>query len=151
VALEKAYFAASYITYAQGLAQIQVASADYGFETDLPTVAQVWRAGCIIRAAMLEPMRAAYAGNPNLENLLLDPNVATEVNASIAGLRAVVADAALSGIPVPALAASLGYFDGFRTERLPANLIQSQRDLFGAHTYERLDREGSFHTQWVAE
>ena len=149
--IEKAYFAASYITYAQGLAQIQIASKDYGFDTDLPTVAQVWRAGCIIRAAMLEPMRAAYAANPSLPNLLLDPNVVKEVEASIGGLRTVSADASLSGIPVPGLSASLAYFDGFRTARLPANLIQSQRDLFGAHTYERLDREGSFHTQWVAE
>ncbi len=150
-ALEQAYFAASYISYAQGLAQIQVASRDYGFETDLPTVAQVWRAGCIIRAAMLEPMRAAYAGNPTLQNLLLDPAVAKDVQGSIGGLRIVVGDAASAGVAVPSLAASLAYFEGFRTARLPANLIQSQRDLFGAHTYERLDREGSFHTQWVAE
>lgn len=146
--LEAAYYAACYITYAQGLVQIQAASKEYGFETDLPTVAQVWRAGCIIRAKMLESMRAAFAAQPSLANLLLDPFVANEVKGSIDGLRTTVVRAIEAGIPAPCLSASLAYFDGFRTRRLPANLIQAQRDFFGAHTYERLDRSGSFHTQW---
>lgn len=146
--LESAYFTAFYLTYAQGLAQIQAASKEYGFDTDLPTVAKVWRAGCIIRSSQLDAMRAAYERTPDLPNLLLDPEVAHEVLGSVEGLRATVRRCIECGLPAPALSASLAYFDGFRTGRSPANLIQAQRDFFGAHTYERLDREGSFHSKW---
>jgi len=148
--LEQACFAAAWIAYAQGFAQIAAASQAYGFGTSLAAVARVWRAGCIIRAAMLEPMRAAFEAAPALPNLLLDAEVARLLEGSIAGLRATVIDGAGCGLPLPALAASLAYFDGLRTARLPANLIQAQRDLFGAHTYERLDREGVFHSEWGA-
>ena len=149
--LEQAYFAAAWIAYAQGFAQIAAASREYGFGADLATVARVWRAGCIIRAAILEPIRAAFAANPALPNLLLDPAVAASLGPGIAGLRATVCDGAACGVPLPALGAALAWFDGMRSARLPANLIQAQRDHFGAHTYERLDRDGSFHSAWGRE
>jgi len=147
-ALEQAYSAAAWIAYAQGFAQIDAASREHGFGTDLATVARIWRAGCIVRAAILEPIRAAFASDPALPNLLLDPAVAAALGPDIAGLRATVCDGAACGLPLPALAAALAWFDGMRSARLPANLIQAQRDHFGAHTYERLDREGSFHSAW---
>jgi 6-phosphogluconate dehydrogenase len=146
--IEEGYHAAAWLAYAQGFSQIAAASQEFGFGCDLASVARVWRAGCIIRAAMLGPMHAAFAGNPSLPNLLLDPAIAGTVAGSIEGLRRTVADACVAGVPVPALSASLAWFDGYRSARLPSNLIQAQRDLFGAHTYQRLDREGSFHTLW---
>ncbi len=149
--LESALYAATLLAYAQGLALIKVASDEYGYQTDLQTVAKVWRAGCIIRSRSLEPIRAAFARKPDLANLLLDAEFAKTLEPHIAGLRSVVIESAKSGIPAPAYAASLAYFDSYRTGRLPANLIQAQRDLFGAHTYERLDESGSFHTQWASE
>jgi len=149
-ALHDALLATTLISYAQGLTQIRAASHEYGYETHLETVAKVWRAGCIIRSVQLEPIRAAFARNPDLGSLLLDIEFANTVSRVVPGLRHVVAEAAKAGIPVPVLSASLAYFDGFRSGRSPANLIQAQRDFFGAHTYERLDREGAFHTQWGA-
>jgi len=146
--LESALFAAILLAYAQGLALIKVASDEYGYKTDLREVAKVWRAGCIIRSRSLEPIREAFERNPNLANLLLDAEYAKTLEPHIAGLRTVVIESAKTGIPAPAYAASLTYFDSYRTGRLPANLIQAQRDLFGAHTYERLDSTGTFHTQW---
>ena len=149
--LEQAYFAAAWIAYAQGFAQIAAASREYGFGTELATVARVWRAGCIIRAAILEPIHAAFAANPALANLLLEPAVAAALAPAVAGLRATVIDGVSCGVPLPALSAALAYFDGMRSARLPANLLQAQRDHFGAHTYERLDRDGSFHSEWGRE
>jgi len=149
--LEQAYFAAAWIAYAQGFAQIAAASREYGFGTGLATVARVWRAGCIIRAAILEPIHAAFAANPALANLLLEPAVAAALAPAVAGLRATVIDGVSCGVPLPALSAALAYFDGMRSARLPANLLQAQRDHFGAHTYERLDRDGSFHSEWGRE
>lgn len=146
--LESALMAVTLIAYAQGLAQIAVASKEYGYETDLRMVATVWRAGCIIRSKSLEPIRAAFARNPDLANLLLDAEFANFIKPLIPALRQVVVESARAGIPAPVYAASLAYFDSYRTGRLPANLIQAQRDLFGAHTYERLDMPGSFHTKW---
>lgn len=146
--LESALTAAFLITYSQGLTLIQVASEEYKYETDLETVAKVWRAGCIIRSAMLEPIRAAFHRSPGLTSLLLDQVVAADVRIHAPGLRAAVGDAVNRGIPTPVLSASLAYLDSVGSARLPANLIQAQRDFFGAHTYERVDREGAFHTQW---
>jgi 6-phosphogluconate dehydrogenase len=146
--LEKALLATMIISYAQGLAQIRAANDEYKYGTDMPTVAKVWRAGCIIRSRELAHIQRAYANRADLPNLLLDESYARRMQELVPSLRRVVAGASLAGIPVPAYAASLSYFDSFRTGRLPANLIQAQRDLFGAHTYERLDKEGSFHTQW---
>jgi 6-phosphogluconate dehydrogenase len=146
--LEQALHAASIISYAQGLALIKVASDEYHYGVNLETVAKVWRAGCIIRSRELESIRAAFERRPDLPNLLLDAEIAKRVQDLIPALRRVVAAAVQAGIPAPAYASALAYFDGYRTGRLPANVIQAQRDLFGAHTYERLDAEGTFHTQW---
>jgi 6-phosphogluconate dehydrogenase len=146
--LEKALLATMILSYAQGLAQIRAANEEYKYGTDMPTVAKVWRAGCIIRSRELAYIQKAYASRADLPNLLLDPDYARRLQDLVPSLRKVVSGASLAGLPVPAYAASLSYFDSFRTGRLPANLIQAQRDLFGAHTYERLDKEGSFHTQW---
>jgi 6-phosphogluconate dehydrogenase len=145
---EKTLLAAMIIAYAQGLAQIRAASEEYGYGVDLPTAAKVWRAGCIIRSRELAYIQAAYAKNADLPNLLLDEDYAARLKELTPALRKFVSTATAIGVPVPASAASLAYFDSYRTHRLPANLIQAQRDLFGAHTYERLDMEGSFHTQW---
>jgi len=139
------------ISYAQGLALLKEASKEYGYGTNLETVAKVWRAGCIIRSKSLETISAAYAANPELANLLVDPAIATIVLQHEGALRRAVLGAIQASIPVPSLSASIAYLDGYRSERLPANLIQGQRDLFGAHTYERLDVEGSFHTHWENE
>ncbi len=146
--LAGAFTAASLLSYIQGLAQIVAASGEYGFGTDLTQVLRVWRAGCIIRSRLLDPLAQAVSKAPEITNLLLDADMAKLVEQSVIGLRGVVAEAVKAGIPVPALSASLAYFDGYRRERLPANLIQGQRDLFGAHTYERTDQPGSFHTLW---
>jgi len=136
------------LSYAQGLALLKEASHEYGYGTDMQTVAKVWRAGCIIRSRSLETIRAAYASNPELANLLVDPTIAQIVLEHEGALRKSVIGAIQASIPVPSMSASIAYLDGYRSERLPANLIQGQRDLFGAHTYERIDQEGSFHTHW---
>ncbi|HEY0867459.1 MAG TPA: NADP-dependent phosphogluconate dehydrogenase, partial [Fimbriimonas sp.] len=140
---------ASFLTvYAQGLAQIAAASQEYGFDTDLETVARIWRAGCIVRSRLLEPIREAYAKKPEMSNLLLDPSISATLKDLDASLREVAAAFPAKRIPAPCFSASLAYLDGYRSVRLPANLIQAQRDLFGAHTFERLDREGAFHSEW---
>jgi 6-phosphogluconate dehydrogenase len=136
------------ISYAQGLALLKEASKEYGYGTNLETVAKIWRAGCIIRSRSLETIRAAFTANPNLVNLLVDPKIAADILHNEDALRRVVIGAIQASIPAPSLSASIAYLDGYRSDRLPANLIQGQRDLFGAHTYERLDIEGSFHTHW---
>jgi 6-phosphogluconate dehydrogenase len=114
-------------------------------------VASLWRGGCIIRARFLDRIREAYDDNPALPSLLVAPYFAEAVSAGVASWRRIVADAALAGIPTPAFASSLSYFDALRRDRLPAALIQGLRDNFGAHTYQRVDREGSFHTLWAGD
>jgi 6-phosphogluconate dehydrogenase len=114
-------------------------------------LATIWRGGCIIRARFLDRIKDAYAENPNLESLLLAPYFRSAVENAIDGWRRVVSTAALLGIPVPAFASSLSYYDALRAERLPAALTQGQRDFFGAHTYERIDAEGKFHTLWSGD
>ncbi len=146
--LRNAVYMAVILTYAQGMAQLRVASAAYDYGLDLESVARIWRGGCIIRAALLEDIRAAYKKQANLPNLSVDAHFAKLVADRQEDLRFVVRTAAQLGIPAPALMVSLGYFDGYRSAWLPANLIQAQRDFFGAHTYERIDEKGTFHTQW---
>jgi 6-phosphogluconate dehydrogenase len=149
--IKNALLASMIVTYAQGMALLQQASRHYGYQLHLEKVAQIWRGGCIIRAGLLEDIRMAYENDHDLPNLLVDPNVRQQLMIRQADWRAVMADAALAGIPTPGLAASLGYFDAYRRARLPANLIQAQRDYFGAHTYERVDAPGTFHTDWHEE
>ncbi len=146
--LEQALEAAFLITYAQGFQLIGEASREYGYSSNLVTVARIWRGGCIIRSALLEPLAAGYEADPELTNPLLDTAIAKRLAETEAGLRRIVAHGAQIGIPTPAMNAALAYYDALRSARLPANLIQAQRDYFGAHTYERLDQEGAFHTHW---
>ena len=141
---------ASIASYAQGMALLQEASKLHNYQLDLSAIGQIWKGGCIIRARLLQRIQNAYTGNPALPNLLVDPWFAEQVNRRLPGLRQVVAGAALAGIPVPCLSSSLDYIDSYRTGRLPQNLVQAMRDCFGAHTYERVDKPGSFHTEWMA-
>jgi 6-phosphogluconate dehydrogenase len=143
-----ALYASKISAYAQGMALLRMASDEYGYNLNLGEVAAIWRAGCIIRARFLGDITAAFERNPQLTNLLLDDEFRGKVSRSMPAWRKVVQLAVGRGIPVPAFSASLAYYDSYRNERLPANLIQAQRDLFGAHTYERVDREGTFHSQW---
>jgi len=149
--LSRALFTGMITTYAQGLALLAVASDKYGYHLELEAVARIWRGGCIIRAALLEDICAAFHARPDLPNLLLDPQLSRKVIEHQEDLRRVVCQAAESGVPVPGLMVSLGYLDAYRSAWLPANLIQAQRDYFGAHTYERIDAKGTFHTEWEKE
>jgi 6-phosphogluconate dehydrogenase len=146
--LKNALYAGMVATYAQGLALLKKASETYQYGLDLEAVARIWRGGCIIRAALLEDIRSAYRARPDLANLLMDPHLGQEFQSRQADLRDVVVAATELGLPVPGLMASLAYYDAYRSAWLPANLIQAQRDFFGAHTYERVDTPGTFHTEW---
>ncbi len=148
-ALGDALYAAKICSYAQGFAMLRAASREYGYDLNYSEIARIWRGGCIIRARFLDDIRAAYADDPDLPNLLLAPFFRDAVASRQAAWRHVVATAVGLGIPTPAMSASLAYFDSYRSARLPANLIQAQRDYFGAHTYRRVDREGVFHTEWI--
>ena len=147
--VRQALFASKICSYAQGFFQLQAASKEYGWDLNYGGVAMLWRGGCIIRAAFLEDIKGAYDRNPELENLLLDKYFTESVVANQAAWRKVVSIAAELGLPIPAMSAALNYYDSYRAERLPHNLLQAQRDYFGAHTYERVDEAGSFHTEWV--
>jgi 6-phosphogluconate dehydrogenase len=146
--LRNGLYAGMILTYSQGMALLDTASQAYGYRLDLGTVARIWRGGCIIRADLLENIMAAFERNPDLPNLLMDPELGRRVAECREDLAAVSHTAAAMGIPAPGLMVSLAYFDAFRSARLPANLIQAQRDYFGAHTYARVDAEGHFHTDW---
>jgi 6-phosphogluconate dehydrogenase len=146
--IRNAFYFAMLVTYAQGLDQLRVASLAYNYGLQLQEVAKIWRGGCIIRAACLEDIRRAYEKNTALPNLLLDAAIGETLRERQHDMRTVVKSAIDKGIPVPALVACLSYFDAYRSDTLPTNLIQAQRDYFGAHTYERIDQEGIFHTQW---
>jgi len=148
IQLRRALYTAVILTYAQGFALLKVASDNYKYRLDLEAVARIWRGGCIIRAALLEDICAAFHARRDLPNLLLDSNLARKVAAHQEYLRRVVCQAAESGLPVPALMVSLSYLDAYRSIWQPANLIQAQRDYFGSHNYERIDAKGTFHTQW---
>ncbi len=148
-ATEQALYASKVTSYAQGLALMRIASAEYKYDLHPGDIAKIWRAGCIIRATLLGEIMSAYARNPDLVNLLLDDSFRDAVEARQQGWRFVVQTAIGIGIPVLAMSSSLAYFDAYRSERLPANLTQAQRDYFGAHTYRRIDKEGVFHTEWI--
>jgi len=143
-----ALYAAKICSYAQGFALMRLASQEYDYNLNYGEIAKIWRGGCIIRARFLNDIRQAFDRTPELTNLMIDPEFARALNARQAALRKVVALAAENGIPALAFSSALAYFDAYRSARLPANLTQAQRDYFGAHTYRRLDREGSFHTEW---
>ncbi|MEO1009871.1 MAG: NADP-dependent phosphogluconate dehydrogenase [Bacteroidota bacterium] len=145
---EQALYFSFIITYAQGLHQLADASKEYGYDLDIATIAKIWRAGCIIRAGLLADITEAFQADAQLPNLLLSPTFVEKVQSTVVAARGLVAYAAKNGIPVPGLSNSLTYFDAYTSTRLPLNLIQAQRDYFGSHTYERLDREGIFHTEW---
>ena len=144
--LEDALFCAFILTYAQGMSLLQTASTEKNYGLDLAEIARIWRGGCIIRSKLLESIRKAYSTDSSLESLLLDKTFADLLNSRVNSLRKAVVAFNENGIPSMCFASALNYFDAFRTERLPANLIQAQRDYFGAHTYQRIDKEGTFHT-----
>lgn len=146
--VEQALYASKIVSYTQGFHQVQAGSDAYGWEVDAGSVAAIWRAGCIIRAAFLDRIRGAYDERPDLPSLLADKQFAEEIGAAQDDWRQVVATAARQGVPTPGFSAALAYYDALRATRLPAALTQGQRDFFGAHTYRRTDREGSFHTLW---
>ncbi|XID94503.1 NADP-dependent phosphogluconate dehydrogenase [Paenibacillaceae bacterium WGS1546] len=148
-AVRQALYASKIASYAQGFAQMRAASDEYGWNLDYGAIAMIFRGGCIIRARFLQNIKDAYDRDPALRNLLLDDYFGGVVKNYQAAWRKVVAVAVARGIPVPAFASALAYYDSYRTERLPANLLQAQRDYFGAHTFERVDRQGSFHFQWT--
>jgi len=146
-----ALYASKIVSYAQGYTLMREAAKEYGWKLNYGGIALLWRGGCIIRSVFLGKIKDAYERNPGLANLLLDPYFKERVEAAQQGWRRVVAAALTNGIPVPAFTTALNYFDGYRSERLPANLLQAQRDYFGAHTYERVDRPRGtfFHTNWT--
>lgn len=145
---ESALYFAFIITYAQGMHQLADASKEYGYELELGEIAKIWRAGCIIRAALLADITEAFKADTGLRNLLLSPSFVGKVQETVGAARELVAYGATNGIPLPGLSNALTYFDAYTSSRLPLNLIQAQRDYFGSHTYERLDKEGIFHTEW---
>ena len=149
--LQHALFVGMMIIYAQGMALLTVASDKYGYHLDLETIARIWRGGCIIRANLLEDICAAFRAKADLPNLLLDTGIARKLIERQECLRQIVCQAAKLGISAPGFMSALSYFDGYRSAWLPANLIQAQRDYFGAHTYERIDSKGKFHTDWEKE
>lgn len=149
--VRKALYASKIIAYAQGFDAIRAGAQEYNWNINLGAVSKIWRGGCIIRAQFLNRIADAYGKNENLLSLLFDDYFAKAIDASLASWRSVVAHSSLAGIPNPAFASSLSYYDGLRAKRLPAALVQGQRDFFGAHTYKRVDREGVFHTLWSAD
>jgi len=149
--IRNALFAAKIVSYAQGYVLMREAAKEYGWNLNYGGIALMWRGGCIIRSAFLGNIKEAFDNNPALSNLLLDPYFQKRVDAAQQGWRNVVATAVVNGVPTPTLSSALAYFDGYRHERLPANLLQAQRDFFGAHTYERIDKPRGeyFHTNWT--
>ncbi len=143
-----ALYSSKIMAYAQGMDLLATASKEYNWSLKLDSLARIWKGGCIIRARFLDEIKKAYSENPNLANLILHPAMQTEVQKNLPHLREIVAFAAKSGIPIPAFATSLAYFDSYTTASLPQNLTQAQRDCFGAHTFKRLDKEGTFHANW---
>jgi 6-phosphogluconate dehydrogenase len=150
-AIRKALYASKVCSYAQGFALMREAGKEYGWDLDFGEIAMIWRGGCIIRARFLHKIKDAFDRDPALPNLLLDPYFRKIVESSQKAWRLVVSTASNLGIPVPAFSSALAYFDSYRRARLSANLIQAQRDYFGAHTYQRIDKPGTFHTEWLAD
>ncbi|MFC9947953.1 NADP-dependent phosphogluconate dehydrogenase [Streptomyces pratensis] len=149
--VEQALYASKIVSYTQGFHQIAAGSEQYDWNVDLGKVAAIWRGGCIIRAAFLDRITSAYEAQPQLPSLLADKSFAEEIAAAQDDWRTVIATAVTQGVPTPAFAATLAYYDSLRAERLPAALTQGQRDYFGAHTYRRVDRDGVFHTLWSGD
>jgi 6-phosphogluconate dehydrogenase len=149
--LQEALYAAKIVSYTQGYMLMRAAAKEYGWNLNSGGIALMWRGGCIIRSVFLGEIKKAFDKDPNLTNLLLDPYFKEQVEAAQASWRRVVAKAVELGIPVPAMSSALAFYDGYRNQRLPANLLQAQRDYFGAHTYERVDRPRGefFHTNWT--
>ena len=147
--VRQALYASKICSYAQGMNLLRAKSVEKGWDLNLGELARIWKGGCIIRAVFLDRIKKAYQRNPNLASLVVDPEFAREMVQRQAAWRRVVGLAVSAGISTPGMCASLSYFDTYRRARLPANLVQAQRDLFGAHTYERIDRPGSFHTEWT--
>ncbi|MCA9441405.1 MAG: NADP-dependent phosphogluconate dehydrogenase, partial [Candidatus Omnitrophica bacterium] len=147
-AAHEALFASKICSYAQGMAMIRAASEEYNWKLDYSEIARIWRGGCIIRAQFLDHIREAFRKKKKLTNLLLDPQFKRWVRKAQPKWRFALQTANKLGVPTLAMSASMAYFDSYRRESLPQNLTQAQRDFFGAHTYERVDREGVFHTQW---
>jgi len=146
--LEQALYFSMITTYAQGLSLLYTASKEYKYYLTLEDIATIWRGGCIIRSSLLEDIRVAFSKQPDLSNIMLDEKIAQKLMHAQIETRKIVQIGVETGIPIPALMGSLAYYDSYRSGWLPANLIQAQRDYFGAHTYERNDRKGIFHTQW---
>ncbi|MEX3692686.1 NADP-dependent phosphogluconate dehydrogenase [Paraburkholderia sp. BR14263] len=146
--VRRALYFSKVISYAQGFSQLRMASDEYKWDLQYGTIAKIFRAGCIIRARFLQKITDAYAKDPQLDNLLLDPYFRDIAANYQSALRDVVIQAVSAGVPVPAFSSAIAYFDGYRSERVPANLVQAQRDFFGAHTFERIDKPGSFHADW---
>ena len=149
--VRRALYASKVVAYAQGFDQIGAGSAEYGWDIDRGAMATIWRGGCIIRARFLDRIRSAYDEDPGLPSLLVAPYFAAAVRDGVDSWRRVAAQAALAGLPTPAFSSSLAYYDGLRRDRLPAALIQALRDNFGAHTYRRVDKPGTFHTEWAGD
>jgi 6-phosphogluconate dehydrogenase len=149
--IRQALYASKVVAYAQGFAQMRAASLREGWDLDLGAMATIWRGGCIIRARFLNRIREAYAEHPDLDNLLMVPYFTDAVAAAQDAWRRVVVLATEQGVAIPAFSSSLSYYDGYRRERGPANLIQGLRDFFGAHTYRRVDTDGTFHTRWAQD
>ncbi|WP_339790347.1 NADP-dependent phosphogluconate dehydrogenase [Paenibacillus sp. FSL R7-0313] len=147
--VRKALFASKIVSYAQGFAQMRAASDEYGWDLKYGNIAMIFRGGCIIRSQFLQNIKEAYDKDAALKNLLLDPYFQNIVESYQGAWREVVAAAVKQGVPVPGFSSALSYYDSYRTERLPANLLQAQRDYFGAHTFKRVDKEGSFHHNWM--
>ena len=147
-ATRDALYVSKICSYAQGMSLLKKASVEYGYDMDLGAIAKIWRAGCIIRARLLNDITSAFNRNKDLPNLLVDDVFRESVNSRQESWRFVIHTAIELGIPMPSMSASLGYYDSYRSERLPANLIQAQRDFFGAHTFERIDKPGIFHADW---
>ncbi len=146
--VRRALYLSKIVSYAQGFAQLRAASDEYAWQLDYATIASIWRGGCIIRARFLQDITEAYRHDAKLANLLLAPSFRAIAQNYQAALREVVATAVHAGVPMPGFSSAIAYYDGYRAARLPANLIQAQRDLFGAHTFERIDQPGSFHADW---
>ena len=140
---------ATIASYAQGMDILRLASEEYNYDLDMPSIAQIWKGGCIIRSTLLSRIQDAFKKDPSLTNLIIDKWFTDQVNNRLSGLTQVVSAAANAGIPVPCLSSTLDYLNSFRTSRLPQNLVQAMRDCFGSHTYERVDKAGSFHTEWI--
>lgn len=145
---EPAIYFAFLMAYTQGLHQLREASSEYNYQLNLATISEIWRAGCIIRAGVLDDIASTFRKEPKLEHLLLSDVFTDRISDCLPAARALLSHAIKSGIPMPALSASVSYFDAFTSGKLPMNLIQAQRDYFGSHTYQRTDREGFFHTEW---